>query len=74
MITMDKAREGFVFVRTLRVIHLGRNPKKGGTPPMLRKFLKHEILIRFFLREKICLMWKMLYFLRISTNLKVMKE
>lgn len=36
------------FTKLFNTIHLGKNPKNGGTPPILIKFTKKEIFNKLF--------------------------
>lgn len=47
IINSDKKYK-FSFIKKLTVIHLGKNPKKGGNPPKDKKFIiKNNFIILF---------------------------
>lgn len=45
MIKINEIKYKLLFIKKLIIIHLGKNPKKGGKPPKEKKLIKMEILI-----------------------------
>lgn len=45
MIKINEIKYRLLFIIKLIIIHFGKNPKKGGSPPKEKKLIKIEILI-----------------------------
>lgn len=74
MITIVMASVKLSLTRTLIVSHLGKNPKNGGTPPILRKFNRKDIFNRLFVVFRSWGMRKMLFAFRNIIRLAVINE